>query len=191
MCDRVPVERKHKSRRETHTTKITFEDESVETSTTILYTIEAIRLARELGYGVTGNFVVDPDWDAAEFERLLSFMEKHQLNRVGFTLLTPLPGTPFYGFDQAFLYYVCSVIHYILWLFTIRVTSKTLSRNVVNPLFSVFCLGGGFIVAAIAVHVGIRTAVTVCTYTTCVTVVDREGVTLYTDISPIFCVMAL
>jgi len=102
-----------------------------------------------------------------------------------------MPGTPFYGFDQAFLYYVCSVIHYILWLFTIRVTIKTLSSNIVNPLFSVFCLGGGFIVAAVAVHVGIRAAVTVSTYPTRVPVVDREGVTLYTDISPIFCVVAL
>lgn len=64
--------------------------------TTIRHTTEAVRLARELGYGVTGNFVIDPDWDEAEFERLWSFMEKHRLNRAGFTLLTPLPGTPFY-----------------------------------------------------------------------------------------------
>jgi len=64
--------------------------------TTIDWTAEAIQVAREHRYGVTGNFVIDPAWEEADFERLWAFMEGHRLNRLGFTFLTPLPGTPFY-----------------------------------------------------------------------------------------------
>jgi radical SAM superfamily enzyme YgiQ (UPF0313 family) len=67
--------------------------------TTVDRTVEAIDIARELRYGVTGNFVVDPDWNEADFERLWSFIEEHELGRAGFTILTPLPGTAF--FDEA------------------------------------------------------------------------------------------
>ena len=49
-----------------------------------------------LGYGVTGNFVIDPDWTEADFERLWAFVERHRLSRAGFTILTPLPGTAYY-----------------------------------------------------------------------------------------------
>src|SRR5262249_25216300 len=38
--------------------------------TTIDRTAEAVAVAREYGYGVTGNFVIDPDWDESDFERL-------------------------------------------------------------------------------------------------------------------------
>ena len=48
------------------------------------------------GYGVTGNFVIDPDWDESDFERLWAFVEKHDLGRAGFTILTPLPGTAYF-----------------------------------------------------------------------------------------------
>jgi len=64
--------------------------------TTIDRTLEAVRLSRELKYGVTGNFVIDPDWGESDFERLWSFVEKHDLGRAGFTVLTPLPGTAFF-----------------------------------------------------------------------------------------------
>lgn len=57
---------------------------------------EAVRVARALGFGVTGNFVVDPDWMEADFERLWATLERLKLDRVGFTVLTPLPGTQFY-----------------------------------------------------------------------------------------------
>jgi len=64
--------------------------------TTVDRTVAGVTLARELRYGVTGNFVIDPDWTESDFERLWGFVEKHDLGRAGFTILTPLPGTSFF-----------------------------------------------------------------------------------------------
>lgn len=60
---------------------------------TVSETIEAARVAREYRYGVTGNFVVDPDWGEDEFKTLWEFVDAHKLQRAGYTILTPLPGT--------------------------------------------------------------------------------------------------
>ncbi|MGB6803379.1 MAG: radical SAM protein [Candidatus Sulfotelmatobacter sp.] len=62
-------------------------------------TVEAVRIARELGFGVTGNFIIDPDFSEADFQGLWDFLDEHQLYRVGFTILTPLPGT--YYFEKS------------------------------------------------------------------------------------------
>jgi hopanoid C-3 methylase len=86
--------------------------------TTIDRTVEAVQIARELGYGVTGNFVVDPDWGEADFERLWNFVEKHKLSRAGFTILTPLPGTPYFDKMQSRLRAVRWAqydMHHLLW----------------------------------------------------------------------------
>jgi radical SAM superfamily enzyme YgiQ (UPF0313 family) len=64
--------------------------------TTVDRTVDAIEVARGLGYGVTGNFVIDPAWDVADFERLWAFIDRHRLWQAGFTILTPLPGTDYY-----------------------------------------------------------------------------------------------
>jgi radical SAM superfamily enzyme YgiQ (UPF0313 family) len=64
--------------------------------TTVAHTVEAIAVAREYGYGVTGNFVIDPEWDETDFQRLWAFVDEHKLHRAGYTILTPLPGTPYY-----------------------------------------------------------------------------------------------
>ena len=61
--------------------------------------VEAVRIARELGFGVTGNFIIDPDFTEEDFQRLWDFLDEHQLYRVGFTILTPLPGT--YYFEKS------------------------------------------------------------------------------------------
>ena len=57
---------------------------------------EGIDAARRHGYGVTGNFVIDPAWQEADFERLWAFVEKFNLYQAGFTILTPLPGTSYF-----------------------------------------------------------------------------------------------
>jgi radical SAM superfamily enzyme YgiQ (UPF0313 family) len=56
-------------------------------------TIEAARISRSMGYGVTGNFLVDPDWREEDFKELWDFVARHGLQRAGYTILTPLPGT--------------------------------------------------------------------------------------------------
>jgi len=80
--------------------------------------IEAIRIARELGFGITCNFIIDPDFTEADFAGLWDFLDEHQLYRVGFTILTPLPGTYFFEhskerievFDWAHY-----DLHHLLW----------------------------------------------------------------------------
>jgi radical SAM superfamily enzyme YgiQ (UPF0313 family) len=64
--------------------------------TTVDRTAEALDVSRTLNYGVTGNFVIDPDWTEVDFQRLWAFVERHQLSRAGFTILTPLPGTAYF-----------------------------------------------------------------------------------------------
>ncbi len=55
--------------------------------------VEAVRIARSMGFGVNGNFLVDPGWTEQNFEELWDFVARHSLRRAGFTILTPLPGT--------------------------------------------------------------------------------------------------
>ena len=63
---------------------------------TVAQTQNGIAVARALDYGVTGNFVIDPAWQEADFERLWAFVEHNQLFQAGFTILTPLPGTAYF-----------------------------------------------------------------------------------------------
>ena len=65
--------------------------------TTVEWMREGIRVAREVGLGVTGNFVIDPAWGEHEFERLWAFVAQERLWQVGFTILTPLPGTAYFN----------------------------------------------------------------------------------------------
>jgi radical SAM superfamily enzyme YgiQ (UPF0313 family) len=63
---------------------------------TVDHTAQGVETARGLNYGVTGNFVIDPAWSEADFERLWAFVERHRLFQAGFTILTPLPGTSYF-----------------------------------------------------------------------------------------------
>jgi radical SAM superfamily enzyme YgiQ (UPF0313 family) len=63
---------------------------------TVDQTQQGVEVARALGYGVTGNFVIDPAWTETDFENLWAFVERHQLFQAGFTILTPLPGTSYF-----------------------------------------------------------------------------------------------
>jgi hopanoid C-3 methylase len=63
---------------------------------TVDQTAEGIDVARRIGYGVTGNFVIDPAWREVDFERLWAFIDRHRLFQAGFTILTPLPGTAYF-----------------------------------------------------------------------------------------------
>ena len=63
---------------------------------TVHQSAQGIDVARRTGYGVTGNFVIDPAWGEQDFENLWAFVERHQLFQAGFTILTPLPGTAYF-----------------------------------------------------------------------------------------------
>ena len=67
---------------------------------------------------MTGNFLVDPDWNEAHFRELWEFVAANGFQRAGYTILTPLPGTelfqrlapilagqPWYKYDM----------HHVLW----------------------------------------------------------------------------
>ena len=58
--------------------------------------IEGVRVAREHRYGINGNFLIDPDWTEQDFRELWDFVARYGLQRAGFTILTPLPGTEYY-----------------------------------------------------------------------------------------------
>ncbi len=95
-------------------------------------TVQAIKTARSLGYGVTGNFIIDPDFAESDFARLWQFLDENQLHRVGFTILTPLPGT--YYFEQmksrlAVLDWNQYDLHHLLWP----------SRLPVERFFELYC----------------------------------------------------
>ncbi len=63
---------------------------------TVDHTASAIEVSRALDYGVTGNFVIDPAWREADFERLWAFVDRFKVYQAGFTILTPLPGTAYF-----------------------------------------------------------------------------------------------
>jgi hypothetical protein len=69
----------------------------VDKDTGVSASVEAVRIARSLGYGVNGNFLVDPDWTEEDFQELWDFVTGHGLRRTGYTILTPLPGTEFFA----------------------------------------------------------------------------------------------
>lgn len=58
--------------------------------------LDAVAVARTHRYGINGNFLIDPDWEENDFHELWEFVAAHGLQRSGFTLLTPLPGTDSY-----------------------------------------------------------------------------------------------
>jgi len=86
--------------------------------TTIKATVEATSLARSFGYGVTGNFVIDPGWGEDDFRTLWAFVSEHRLERAGYTILTPLPGTPLFrdhGVLRRDLPWSHYDMHHLLW----------------------------------------------------------------------------
>ncbi len=70
--------------------------EALNKDSTLERTEEAVRVARRLECGVTGNFVVDPEWTESDFESMWALVDRLGLERLGYTVLTPLPGTQLY-----------------------------------------------------------------------------------------------
>jgi radical SAM superfamily enzyme YgiQ (UPF0313 family) len=55
---------------------------------------EAIALLGELGITIVGDFIISPDYDEEDFERLNSYLATRSIDLPMITVLTPLPGTP-------------------------------------------------------------------------------------------------
>lgn len=57
---------------------------------------KALDLVKSLGIRPMATFIVDPEWEEEDFEKLKNYVIKHKLSTPSFTILTPLPGTEVY-----------------------------------------------------------------------------------------------
>ena len=67
---------------------------------------------------MTGNFLVDPDWNEEDFRQLWDFVARHGFQRAGYTILTPLPGTDLFEKHRALLEgqpWFRFDMHHVLW----------------------------------------------------------------------------
>ena len=64
--------------------------------TTIANTVKAIDILHSAGIWCAGNYIISPDYDEQDFERVAKFMMDHPILFAGFTIMTPFPGTPQY-----------------------------------------------------------------------------------------------
>ena len=53
----------------------------------------AIKILQDLDVGYTPNFIVDPDWEPEDFNKLKRWIDRTGAYNSGFSVLTPLPGT--------------------------------------------------------------------------------------------------
>lgn len=63
---------------------------------TVENNLKAVRILKGLGIEMFPNFIVRPDFDRREFRDFREFCLGLDLDFIGFTVLTPLPGTDFY-----------------------------------------------------------------------------------------------
>jgi hopanoid C-3 methylase len=92
--------------------------DQVTKDTTINESVLAADTARAFRYGVTGNFLIDPDFTEGDFEALWDFVARHGFERAGYTILTPLPGTQLFARHQTLLQdqpWFKYDMHHVLW----------------------------------------------------------------------------
>jgi len=53
----------------------------------------ALKILNETGIFVNGNYIIRPDYDEKDFERVGRFIEENPIYHSGLTILTPFPGT--------------------------------------------------------------------------------------------------
>jgi radical SAM superfamily enzyme YgiQ (UPF0313 family) len=57
---------------------------------------EAIRVLHENDIMIRGNYVVPPDYTADDFAALADYAASHRVAFAGYTILSPMPGSPFF-----------------------------------------------------------------------------------------------
>lgn len=55
--------------------------------------IKALQTAREIGIHVHANFIINPNYTHADFEKVVDFIKRYNVEYPSFTILTPIPGT--------------------------------------------------------------------------------------------------
>jgi radical SAM superfamily enzyme YgiQ (UPF0313 family) len=58
--------------------------------------LEAIEILKSIGIRIVGDFIISPDYDHDDFQRLTDFVEKSGIDLPIPAVLTPLPGTALY-----------------------------------------------------------------------------------------------
>ena len=61
----------------------------------------AIKILQDLDVGYTPNFIVDPSWDRADFDKVKRWIDQTGAYNSGFSVLTPLPGTDLWDATEA------------------------------------------------------------------------------------------
>ena len=57
---------------------------------------KAIDIFHQNGVMLRGNYVIPNDYDEFDFEALAEYTSSHKVTYAGYTILTPMPGTPYY-----------------------------------------------------------------------------------------------
>lgn len=57
---------------------------------------EAIDIFHQNNIMLRGNYVIPNDYDESDFNALSDYTSSHKVTYAGYTILTPMPGTPFY-----------------------------------------------------------------------------------------------
>ena len=63
---------------------------------TVQANVEATRILKDLGIRIVGDFIVSPDYEEADFDRLETFIHGSDIDLPIPAILTPIPGTPLY-----------------------------------------------------------------------------------------------
>jgi len=61
---------------------------------------EAIRILHDIGITIVGDFILSPDYDEPDFDRLSEYLSEQQIDLPMVTVMTPLPGTTLYREQQ-------------------------------------------------------------------------------------------
>ena len=57
---------------------------------------EAIKIFHQNDIMLRGNYVIPNDYDESDFNALSDYTNSHKVTYAGYTILTPMPGTPYY-----------------------------------------------------------------------------------------------
>lgn len=57
---------------------------------------QAIDIFHQNGIMLRGNYVIPNDYDESDFKALSDYTNSHKVTYAGYTILTPMPGTPFF-----------------------------------------------------------------------------------------------